>query len=116
MKKSLHVLEHPALQHKLGILRDKHTTSAEVRRIINEMSTLLAYEATRDLELRSVVKQTLLGSCTIQQIAHPPLVISILRAGNGMLEGVLAILSDAKVGHIGIYRDRFTKNTEEYYF
>lgn len=116
MEKSLHILEHPALQHKLGILRDKNTASAEVRRLIHEMAMLLAYEATRDLRLRNVVKETPLGSCTVSAIAQSPLVISILRAGNSMVDGVLAILSDAKVGHIGIYRDRFTQNTVEYYF
>lgn len=116
MKNSLHVLDHPALQHKLGILRNKHASSAEVRRIIVEISTLLAYEATRHLSLHSTPVETPMGVSVAYHITQPPLIVSILRAGNSMLDGVLAVLADAKVGHIGIYRDRFTQNTIEYYF
>lgn len=116
MKNSFYLLEHPVLQHKLGVLRNKFTSSAEVRQIISEISTLLAYEATRHLTLRTVDVQTPMGGSTAYRIEHPPLVVSIMRAGNSMLDGVLAILSESKVGHIGIYRDRFTLNTVEYYF
>ena len=113
---NLHLLDHPALQHKLGVLRDKHTSSAEVRRVISEISLLLAYEATRHLSLQTVEVETPMGKAAIRQIAYSPLVVSILRAGNSMLDGVLAVVSEAKVGHIGIYRDRFTQDTVEYYF
>lgn len=116
MKESLHLINHPALQHKLGVLRDRHTHSAEVRRIISEISALLAYEATRNLSLQSVEVETPMEGCATHRLTEPPLVVSILRAGNSMLEGVLMILTEAKVGHIGIYRDRFTQNTVEYYF
>ncbi len=116
MTDSFHLLDHPALQHKVGILRDKRTCSAEVRRIINEISTLLTYEATRDLSLEMVDAETPIQKTNVPRIVEPPLIVSILRAGNSMLEGALAIISDAKVGHIGIYRDRFTQNTVEYYF
>jgi len=116
MENSLHLLAHPVLQHKLGILRNKRTTSAEVRRIITEISTLLAYEATRNLSLRSAQVETPMGISAICQIEQPPLIVSILRAGGSMVDGILAVLCDAKVGHIGIYRDRFTQNTIEYYF
>ncbi|MBS0350308.1 MAG: uracil phosphoribosyltransferase [Proteobacteria bacterium] len=113
---NLHVMDHPTLQHKLGILRDKDTPSAEVRRIIQEIATLLAYEAARELPIESRQVTTPIGSSIAYSIKQTPLVVSILRAGNGMLDGVLAVLSEAKVGHIGIYRDRFTQNTIEYYF
>lgn len=116
MKNSLHLLDHPALQHKLGILRNKQTSSAEVRRVVTEISTLLAYEATRNLPLRSAQVETPMGMSTIYQIEQPPLVVSILRAGSSMLDGILSVVCEAKVGHIGIYRDRFTQNTVEYYF
>jgi uracil phosphoribosyltransferase len=113
---SLQLLDHPALQHKLGILRDKQTSSAEIRLIIGEISTLIAYEAARHLSLQNVEVATPVGTSTVRQIVETPLVVSILRAGNSMLDGVLAILSEAKVGHIGIYRDKLTQNTVEYYF
>lgn len=116
MQNSLHLLDHPALQHKLSILRNKQTSSAEVRRIITEISTFLAYEATRNLSLCSAEVETPMGTSAVHKIEHSPLVVAILRAGNSMLEGIFAVLSEAKVGHIGIYRDRFTQNTIEYYF
>jgi uracil phosphoribosyltransferase len=115
-KKLLQVLNHPALQHKLGILRNKRTTSAEIRQIICEISMLIAYEASRQLSLESIEVETPMGVSPASRLVQSPLVVSILRAGNSMLDGVLAILSDAKVGHIGIYRDKLTQNTVEYYF
>lgn len=114
--KNVYLLDHPALLHKLGILRNKHTSSAEVRQIIDEVSMLLAYEATRHLSVHQIKIETPMGAATVQQLAQLPVVVSILRAGNSMLDGVLAILGEAKVGHIGIYRDRATQNTVEYYF
>lgn len=116
MKNSLHLADHPALQHKLGILRNKQTSSAEVRNTISEIAALLAYEATRHLDLEDCVVETPMGGTVVKHITLPPLVVSILRAGNSMLNGVLSVLSEAKVGHIGIYRDRFTQDTVEYYF
>ncbi len=116
MNEFLQVIKHPALQHKLSILRSKNTSSAEVRRIINEISILLTYEATRELPLKNIEVETPMGLSQAQYMSQPPLVVSILRAGNSMLDGVLTILAEAKVGHIGIYRDRFTQNTVEYYF
>lgn len=112
----LHLIKHPALQHKLSLLRDKATSSAEIRRLINEVSMLLAYEATRDLSLQHTSMETPMGAGVGYHIEHQPLIVSILRAGNSMLDGVLQIVTEAKVGHIGIYRDRLTQNTVEYYF
>lgn len=116
MKSSFYLLEHPVLQHKLGVLRNKFTSSSDVRQIIREISTLLAYEATRHLALHAVEVETPMGLSTAYKIEKPPLIVSIMRAGNSMLDGVLSVLAESKVGHIGIYRDRFTLNTVEYYF
>ena len=112
----LHLISHPALQHKLSLLRNKTTPSAEIRRLIDEVSMLLAYEATRDLTVQDTEIETPMGVSLGCYIERQPLIVSILRAGNSMLDGVLKILAEAKVGHIGIYRDRLTQNTVEYYF
>ncbi len=111
----LRLIEHPVLQQKLGILRNKSTNAAELRRLLHDISILLAYEATKNLQLRQTQVDTPFGVSEVSEIVKIPLIVSIMRAGNSMLEGVLTILPQAEVGHIGIYRDRFSQNTVEYY-
>lgn len=112
---TLRLIEHPVLQQKLGILRNKSTHAAELRRLLNDISLLLTYEACKNLELRRIHVDTPFGVSEVSEIVKHPLVVSIMRAGNSMLEGVLTILPQAEVGHIGIYHDRFSQNTVEYY-
>ncbi|MCB0407278.1 MAG: uracil phosphoribosyltransferase [Bdellovibrionales bacterium] len=114
--KNLNLIEHPLLLHKVGFLRDKNTKSSEFRSIIKELSRYLAYEATKDYELTTADVETPWENTTVQRIATPPIVVSIMRAGNGMLDSLLTTLPFAQAGHIGIYRDKFIKNTVEYYF
>ncbi|NRA68466.1 MAG: uracil phosphoribosyltransferase [Pseudobacteriovorax sp.] len=116
MDKSLNLIEHPIVQHKLGYLRDRNTTSAEFRQIMGELSSLLAYEATRDLNMHQEDITTPVTQTKVDRISRAPIAVSILRAGDGMLEGILRVLPFASAGHIGIYRDKFIKNTVEYYF
>lgn len=113
---NLKLIEHPLLQHKLGFLRDKKTRSSEFRGIMKELSRYLAYEALKDFETQLVDVETPLQKTKVQRIKTPPIIISIMRAGNGMLDALLTTIPFAKAGHIGIYRDKFIKNTVEYYF
>ena len=110
------VIDHPLIQHKLTFLRDQTTASAEFRNIMKELGRLLAYEATRDLLTEEVTVQTPLAEAKSLRIVDAPIVVSIMRAGNGMMDGILSVLPIASAGHIGIYRDKFIKNTVEYYF
>ncbi len=111
------VFDHPLIQHKLSILRDKETTSKEFRELVTEISTLMAYEVTRDLELEDVEITTAMGEkITTKKISGKKLgIIPILRAGLGMVDGFLNIVPNAKVGHIGLYRDPETLEPVEYY-
>jgi uracil phosphoribosyltransferase len=114
---NLKLLEHPLLQHKLGILRNKNTTSPDFRQITKEISRILAYEAMSDwTEFEVDEIQTPMATTLVKRIKNPPIVIAILRAGNPLLEAVLSMIPFAPAGHIGIYRDKFIKNTVEYYF
>ncbi len=110
------LVDHPVLRHKLSFLRDKNTGSAEFRSIIKEMSRLLAYEATKEMKVTSMTVETPLATANVDRILENPIIVSIMRAGNGMLDGLLSLLPFASAGHIGIYRDKFIKNTVEYYF
>lgn len=111
------VLKHPLLKHKLGFLRDKNTSSAEFREIMKEISRILAYEAMEDWsDISTVELETPIAKAKVERIVAPPVVVSILRAGNGMLESVLSMIPFASAGFIGIYRDKFIHNTVEYYF
>ncbi|MBX3019743.1 MAG: uracil phosphoribosyltransferase [Bdellovibrionaceae bacterium] len=117
MSQKIVVLDHPLLQHKLGYLRDKSTNSPEFRDLMSEISSILAFEAMRDWkELQTVAIETPVASAQVQRVSNPPIVVSILRAGNGMLDAVLKMIPFAGVGFIGIYRDKFIHNTVEYYF
>src|SRR3954470_8195739 len=115
MKDLFHLVSHPVVKHKLSLLRDKKTTALSFRLIMEELSQLLAYEATRDLGTRKARVETPLEVAETEMISEELVVVAIMRAGNGMLSGMLRILPFATVGHIGIYRDRFIKSTVEYY-
>ncbi len=115
--KSLTIVDHPLLRHKLGYLRDKNTSSAEFRDLVKEISRILAHEVMRDWkEMRNVDIETPIAKTTVQRIANPPVVVSIMRAGNGMLDAVLSMIPFASTGFIGVYRDKFIHSTVEYYF
>lgn len=117
MKKNLILLDHPLLKHKLGYLRDKNTRSAEFRELVKEISRSLAYEAMSDwTDMTTVSIETPIARTKVDRIQNPPVVVSIMRAGNGMLDPVLSMIPFASAGFIGIYRDKFINNTVEYYF
>ena len=114
---NLTVVDHPLIQHKLSIMRDKETSTASFRRLLREIAHLLCYEVTRDLELEEVEIETPMTKMMAPTIKGKKLVFaSILRAGNGLLEGMLDLVPAARVAHIGIYRDHETLEPHEYYF
>ena len=114
---SLTVVEHPLVQHKLSLMRDRNTSTAEFRRLLREISLLLAYEATRELPLAVTEIDTPMERASFPLLAGKKLcLVSILRAGNGMLDGMLDLLPSARVGHIGLYRDPDTLQPVQYYF
>jgi uracil phosphoribosyltransferase len=108
--------DHPLLRHKLTLLRDRDTPTAQFRQIAREISLLLAYEATRDLPLEPIDIETPLEPMRAERLAGKKLcIVSILRAGNGILDGMLDLLPSARVGHIGLYRNPETLRPVEYY-
>ena len=110
------IMDHPLIQHKLTLLRDKNTGSKEFRELVNEIATLICYEASRDLPLEEVEIETPMGPAVTKVLSGRKLAfVPILRAGMGMLDGVLALIPAAKVGHIGLYRDEETAIPVEYY-
>ena len=109
------VLRHPLIEHKLAILRAKDTSNQVFRDTLNELSYLIVYEITRDLALKPVRIQTPLAPCDAQQLAEQVLLVPILRAGLGMVDGILDPIPSAKVGHVGVYRDEETLRPVEYY-
>ena len=116
MNKNVCVFDHPLIQHKLSILRNKDTGTKEFRELISEIATLMCYEATRDLPLMDVKVETPLAIADAKIIAGKTLAfVPILRAGLGMVDGVLQLVPGAKIGHIGLYRDPETKEPVEYY-
>ncbi len=113
---NLTVFDHPLIQHKLAILRNKHTTNKEFRELVEEITMLMCYEALRDLPLQEVEIETPICKATVQVIEGRKLaVVPILRAGLGMVNGILSLVPNAKVGHIGMYRDEETLQPHEYY-
>jgi uracil phosphoribosyltransferase len=117
MTGKLTILDHPLLRHKLGYLRDRNTTSAEFRELVAEISRILAFEVMRDWkDMHNVPIETPIAKTNVERIQKPPVVVSIMRAGNGMLDPVLSMIPFASAGFIGIYRDKFIHNTVEYYF
>ena len=110
------VMDHPLIQHKIGIIRKKDTSSKEFREMISEIAMLMCYEATRDLKLADVEIDTPICKTTVKELKGKKLaVVPILRAGLGMVDGMLAMIPAAKVGHIGLYRDPETLEPVEYY-
>ncbi|WP_295750963.1 uracil phosphoribosyltransferase [Undibacterium sp.] len=110
-------IRHPLMQHKLTLMRSKETTTDNFRRLLREISQMLAYEVTRDLPLENIQIETPIATIAAPAISGKKLcVISILRAGNGILDGMLDLLPNARVGHIGLYRDPETLEPVEYYF
>ena len=111
----LHVVDHPLVVHKLTQMRRVETPSSQFRLLLTEISLLLAYEVTRDLPLRDVRITTPLTESDQPELVDDPVVVSILRAGNGLLDGVLQVIPSARVGHVGLYRDHDTLEAVEYY-
>lgn len=110
------VIDHPLIQHKLALLRDKNTGPKEFRELANEIATLMAYEVTRDLPLKEVEIETPIKKAKFKMIEGKKLgIVPILRAGLGMLDGVLKLIPTARVGHVGLYRDPETLEAVEYY-
>lgn len=113
----VHVLDHPLLQHKLCILRDEKTGVKEFREVVGEIAMLMCYEATRDLPLKEVTIKTPVATGTFKELSGKKLaIIPILRAGLGMVDGMLALIPSAKVGHIGLFRDPTTHEPVKYYY
>ena len=112
----LFVFDHPLIQHKLSIIRDVNTGCKEFRELVNEVSMLMAYEVTKDMALEACEVQTPVAKAKCYHLAGPQLaVVPILRAGLGMVEGILDLIPTARVGHIGVYRDPETLQPVEYY-
>mgnify|MGYP000756599906 CR=1 FL=1 len=113
---NVHVMDHPLIQHKIGIIRREETGSKDFRMMIGEIAMLMCYEATRDLKLTDVEIDTPICHATVKELKGKKLaVVPILRAGLGMVDGMLAMIPAAKVGHIGLYRDPETLEPVEYY-
>jgi len=113
---NFHVMKHPLIEHKLTILRNKETGTKDFRDLINEVARLLAYEVSRDLPLEDIEIETPLGKTTQKALAGKKVVIApILRAGLGMVDGILDLIPAARVGHVGLYRDEETMEPVEYF-
>ena len=114
---NVHVIDHPLVQHKLSLMRNKEASTNSFRRLLNELSMLMAYEITRDVAMQEVEVETPLEKTRTRVIDGKKLVfVSILRAGTGILDGMLSVVPGARVGHIGLYRDPDTLEPVEYYF
>jgi uracil phosphoribosyltransferase len=114
---NLNIVDHPLVQHKLTIMRRKETSTASFRQLVREVALLLAYEITRDLPLEPIEIETPLQTMMANQLAGKKLcLVSILRAGNGLLDGMLDLIPSARVGHVGLYRDPETLKPVQYYF
>jgi uracil phosphoribosyltransferase len=111
----LNLLKHPLLTHKLTILRRKETATKEFRETLKEISGLMAYEITRDLQVRNITLETPLGPCNTQELAVDIVLVPVLRAGLGMVDGISNLIPNARIGHIGIYRDHDTLKPMTYY-
>lgn len=113
----VHLIDHPLVQHKLTLMRKKEASTNSFRSLLNELSSLMAYEVTRDMATQDVQIETPLELMQAKVIDGKKLVfVSILRAGNGILDGMLSVVPGARVGHIGLYRDHETLQAVEYYF
>lgn len=113
----VHHIQHPLIQHKLTLMRNREASTSSFRRLLNELSALMAYEITRDMPMQEIEVETPLEKTTGKVIDGKKLaLISILRAGNGLLDGMLSVVPGARVGHVGLYRDPKTLQAVEYYF
>ena len=113
----VHVFDHPLIQHKLSILRDKNTSVKEFRELISEIAMLMCFEATRDLPLEEIDVETPVATAHCRHIAGKKLaIVPILRAGLGMVDGMVTMMPNVKVGHIGLFRDPQTLEPVKYYF
>ena len=112
----VHVYDHPLIQHKLSIIRDKNTSVKEFRELVSEIASLMCYEATRDLQTEIIDVETPIGPAKARHLSGKKLaVVPILRAGLGMVDGILKLVPSAKVGHIGLFRDPETLEPVKYY-
>ncbi|MHA5100988.1 uracil phosphoribosyltransferase [Oenococcus oeni] len=110
------VINHPLIQHKLRILRDKNTSTKDFRDLVNEIAMLMAYEVSRDMQLEDVEIDTPVAHATVKQLTGKKVaVVPILRAGLGMVDGVVKLIPAARIGHIGMYRDETTLEPHEYF-
>ncbi|PYO45282.1 MAG: uracil phosphoribosyltransferase [Candidatus Rokuibacteriota bacterium] len=117
MSSRVHVIDHPLVQHKLSLMRMKSTSTSAFRNLLTEVSVLLAYEVTRDMPTHQVTVDTPLARTSVPMLDGKKIVlISILRAGTGILDGILRLIPSARVGHVGLYRDPKTLTAVEYYF
>ena len=113
----VHLVDHPLVQHKLSLMRKKEVSTNSFRRLLGELASLMAYEVTRDMPMQEVEIETPMEKMTAKVIDGKKLVfVSILRAGTGILDGMLSVVPGARVGHIGLYRDPKTLVAVEYYF
>lgn len=113
---TFHVVDHPLIKHKLSIMREKETGSKDFRQLLSEIAMLMCYEITRDIPVVDVEIETPVAKMTAQKVEGKKLaIVPILRAGLGMVDGILSLVPVAKVGHIGLYRDPETHNPVEYY-
>ena len=116
MNSNVTIFDHPLIQHKLSILRDKNTSSKDFRELVSEIAMLMCYEVTRDLTLEEVEIETPICKTTVKHLAGKKLaIIPILRAGLGMVDGIRSLIPSARIGHIGLYRDETTLKPVEYY-
>ena len=117
IQSKVHLIDHPLVQHKLTLMRRKDASTNTFRTLLNELSMLMAYEVTRDMPMQDIEVETPLETATFKVIDGKKLVfVSILRAGNGILEGMLSVVPGARVGHVGLYRDPKPLTAVEYYF
>ncbi len=116
MENNITILDHPLIKHKISMLRDKNTGTNEFRKLVEEIAMLMGYEALRDLPLEDVEVETPIEKCMTPMLTGRKIaIVPILRAGLGMVEGILSLSPSAKVGHIGLYRDEVTHEPKEYY-
>jgi uracil phosphoribosyltransferase len=117
MNNNVHLIDHPLVQHKLTLMRRKEASTSSFRRLLNEISALMVYEVTRDMPMHEIEIETPLETMRARVIDGKKVVlVSILRAGTGILDGMLGVIPGARVGHIGLYRDPATLKAVEYYF
>lgn len=111
----LHIVDHPLIQHKLTRIRSRHTGTKEFRENVNEIAGLMAYEITRDIPLRETKTETPMMKCVTRVLSRDIVLIPVLRAGLGMVEGITSLVPIVKIGHVGMYRDHDTLKPKSYY-